>query len=217
MNFYNRHKIYFILIISLLCIIPILILYFSFMSPGLNIESNLNLDVVPNLDINLENNSSHIIENITILINNKLVNKIDVLYPNDKNNYNYLINEDNIVLTIYSKQHRVYSREYKLNKSQLNQNILEYSPTYFFNKINKVSDFNLEICNSYNSENYVVEIITDGELISKNAKKEVNINKDECINLEYNIIFNTQGSKKIKFKIYNDVYVKELLISGNVN
>jgi len=214
MDFYNRRKIYLIVLLVLVVLIPILFIIFYTVSPGLNVDANLDLTSNPILNVHIKNDSSHIISNLSIIINDKDVNDINSLGPGKESTFTYHINTEKVNLIVNADNHLSFNKTFTINKNVLLSNILDYSPSYIFNKVGKESDINLKMCST---QDINVSVDVDlSDLIKGKTVQDVSIYANTCKTLEYSTIFRNKGEKKIKFKIYNEVYSKELLISGNV-
>lgn len=217
MDFFTRRKIFLFALIFLAIFFLMFFLIFYFFSPGFLVTSNLNLDSEkPILIINLKNDSLHVIENINILINNNLVFEPFNLMPKDENKIELTIIEENITLEIFAENHLKYDKSYTL-KGAISKNSLEFYPEYVFNSINELSDLNLEICNVDGKIEFFVEIETDADIKIGYEKQDIILESDECKILNYGLLYTTEGNKRVKFKIYNDIYSKELSINGMVS
>jgi hypothetical protein len=218
MDFYNRKKIYLLTAIILLILIPIVYLIFTTTSPGLEIDANLILEPSPNLVVHINNTSSHTIDNLQVFLNNELMFDLNTLDANKSLTLEYPALTEKLDLLILAHNQLGYEKTFSLDKSALNNTELRFKPIYAFQKAGNVSDINLTICNDSNNVNLNVDLILDdGELKSGKTTDNIDLEKDQCKLLQYNILYVTTGDKKVKFKIYNDVYNRELLISGTVN
>lgn len=217
MDFFIRKKIFVFSLIFLAIFFLMFFLIFYFFSPGFLVTSNLNLDSEkPILIINLKNDSLHVVENINILINDNLVFEPFSLMPKDENKLELVVTEENVVLEIFAENHLKYDKSYTL-KGAISKNSLEFYPEYVFNSINELSDLNLEICNVDSKIEFFVEIETDADIKLGYEKQDIILESDECKILNYGLLYTTEGNKRVKFKIYNDIYSKELSINGMVS
>ncbi len=217
MDFFVRKKIFLFSLIFLGIFFLIVFTSFYFSSPGFLISSNLDLDgEEPILLINLKNDSFHVVENIAIVINDKNIVESFNLLPGDVNQFKFVILEEKINLKINSKNHLDYEKEYTL-KGAISKNNLEFYPEYIFNKVNELSEISFEICNTNSEIEVVVELETDAEIKSGFLKQDIKLLVDECKILNYSLLYTTEGNKRVKFKIYNDIYSKEIVINGLVS
>jgi hypothetical protein len=217
MDFFIRKKIFVFSLIFLAVFFLMFFLIFYFFSPGFLVSSNLNLDLEkPILIINLKNDSLHVVENINIIINDKLIFEPFNLMPKDENKIELVVTEENLTLEIFAENHLKYDKSYTL-KGAISKNSLEFYPEYIFNKVNELSDLNLEICNIDEEMEFFVEIETDADIVKGYEKQDVILELKECKILNYHLLYKTEGNKRVKFKIYNDIYSKELSINGMVS
>ena len=63
---------------------------------------------------------------------------------------------------------------------------------------------------------FFVEINTDAEIKNGYEKQDDILKNNECKVLNYGLLYKTTVNKRVKFKIYNDIYSKELSINGLV-
>jgi len=214
MDFYTRKNLYLIILICFITLIPIFYTIFGFVSPGLDINANLDLKSTQ-IEVYINNNSSHRINNIIIFMNDIILEDINYLDPNENYHSFFPIIDNEMELIINSDNHLQYSQTFSVNKDLLS-NKITFKPSYLFNKVNEISDFNLQLCNLDSEVNLNVNIIQDAQLIKGLENENVTLN-NECKYLYYQLLFDKSGEKTIKFKIYNDVYSKEILITGYVN
>lgn len=218
MDFYIRKQIYLFIAIFLLILIPIIYLIFTTVSSGLEIDANLNLESNPKLIVHINNTSSHTIDNLEVYLNNELMFDLNTLDANKSLILEYPALTEKLDLKITAHNQIGFEKSFSLDKSTLNNTELRYKPLYVFNKAGTISDLNLTICNDSKIIDLKVDIILDdGSLKSGLENYNINLDENKCIDLQYKILYITKGEKKVKFKIYNDVYNRELLISGSVN
>jgi len=218
MDFYYRKEIYLFVAIFLIILIPIIYLILITTSPGLEIDANLELQNSPMIVIHFNNTSSHTIDNISVYLNNEIVKEIVKLDANSSLILELPALIEKLDLRIDADNYSGFEKSFTLDKSAINKTQLKFKPEYIFNKAGSISDLSLEICNdSENTDLHIDLVLDDGELKKGNINEIRSIELNKCITLQYSILYNSKGDKKIKFKIYNDVYNKELQISGNVN
>ena len=208
----------------LIILIPLFYLVFTSISPGLIIETNLDLKTNPKITILIQNNSFHVINNLIVYLNDKNVKNYNSLSFGTKEYLEYPALTDIIKVKIIADNQLPYEQEFAINNSNNynnSQDIITFKPSFVFRTAGKVSDINMNLCNII-SEKLTLNIdifadIEDSNLQSNNASEIIDLDANDCKTLEYHIVYLTTGYKKVTFKIYNDVYSKELLISGTVN
>jgi len=218
MIFYNRRRVYLIVIIVLVLLIPFIYLLFSFSFNDLYVDANLTFyQNKPFINVTLKNESSHVINNISISVNDKEEQKLESLKVNDIFDFNFSVSTETINVKIIADKQTIYDNMFTINKSNLGADLFDFNPTYLFKDKNQISEIGLTICNNGKLANINVDIETEAELKQGEKIQELSLGEQKCETLAYKLLYAESGEKKVKFKIYNDVYSKELLVSGSVH
>lgn len=214
MDYFTRYKTYFFILIALIVILAVSGLYLYFYSSGFEIDAKLSLIGNPKIDVLLNNNSSHVVNNIAIFVNNEVFQYIGTFPANSSLSIAIPVSAEKTLLKITANNSPDYEQIFSLNKVVQNENLISYSLKYTFAKN---TDVNLNICSLVDEEQkFKVNLAQDGILESGKETTDLELNAKECKDLQYTLNYKDVGSKKVKFKIYNDVYLKELSISGAV-
>lgn len=214
MDYFTRYKTYFFILIALIVVLVASSFYLYFFSSGFEIDAKLSLEGSPKIDVLLNNNSSHVVNNIAIFVNNEVFQYIGTFPANSTLNISIPVSAEKTLLKVTANNSPDFEQEFTLNKAVQNENLISYSFKYNFAKN---TDVNLNVCNTIDEEQkFKVEIVQEGVIITGEENTDLLLLSKECKTLQYSLAYSETGNKKVKFKIYNDVYLKELTISGVV-
>lgn len=214
MDYFTRYKTYFFILISLIIILAVSGFYLYFYSSGFDVSAKLSLEGSPKIDVLLNNNSSHVVNNIAIFVDNEVFQYIGTFPANSSLSIMIPVSAEKTLLKITANNSPDYEQTFSLNKAVQNENIISYSFNY---KFGKNTDMNLNVCSLVDEDQeFVVDIIQDGVLGQGKETTNLELSAKECKTLQYTLAYKDIGTKKVKFKLHNDVYLKELIISGAV-
>ncbi len=214
MDYFTRYKTYLFILIALIVVLAVSSFYLYFFSSGFEIDAKLSLEGSPKIDVLLNNDSSHVVNNIAIFVNSEVFQYIGTFPANSSLSIAIPVSAEKTLLKITVNNSPDYEQEFTLNKASQNENTISYSFKYAFGKN---TDINLNVCSTVEEEQkFKVDLSHDGALIDGENTTDLLLLSKECKTLQYSLAYTETGNKKVKFKIYNDVYLKELTISGVV-